>query len=133
MGPHKGEAYNVRAMVMIQKSHLDSANTYINLAMALEPENPHFINNRGYVRLLLGHLDEALVDINTSISMDRDNAWAIRNKGIYHKILGNNREALRLLSQSLNMDSFVEDAHYLTFMIGIIVSPTIPELLIMKI
>ncbi len=97
------EAFNLKALLLIESNQLELAEEQINQALQLS-SNSFFYNNRGYIRLLHGKLDEGLKDINQSLLMNDENAWAYRNKGYYFYLKGEYGEAIELLIKSIELD-----------------------------
>jgi tetratricopeptide (TPR) repeat protein len=81
---------------------------YIETALAEEPLQPYYINNRGYIHLLRQEYDLARDDIDRSITLDPQNAWAYRNKGRWYHSQGNYQEAIQLYLQALQNDTFIQ-------------------------
>ncbi|MBV6645205.1 MAG: tetratricopeptide repeat protein [Cyclobacteriaceae bacterium] len=83
----------------------------ITLALAKDPENPYFLNNRGFVYLVMDSLNAALKDINNSILKDPSNMWAYRNKGLYHLKKKEYDEAARLLTKAAKSDVIFDEIY----------------------
>ena len=97
------EAYNLKALLLIESNELELAEAQISKALRLN-SNSFFYNNRGYIRLLQGGLEEGLKDINQSLLMNDDNAWAYRNKGYYFYLTEQYDEAVDFLEKSIALD-----------------------------
>ena len=110
-GKEQANAYNALALLAAEADSLDAALAYIETALAEEPLQPYFLNNRGYIHLLRGENDLAKEDIDKSITIDTENAWALRNKGRWYHLQGNDEEAIRLYLQALKMDTFIQKIH----------------------
>ena len=104
------EALNLKAMLLVERNLMDSAELVINEAIKLI-SNPFFYNNRGYIRLLNGDLDEGIKDINHSLLMETNNSWAYRNKGYYYFLIKEYKQAINLLNTSLEMDPKTKKSH----------------------
>lgn len=113
INPKEGNAYNGLALIAQKEGNLTEALDYLEKALALEPDQPYFLNNRGYIRLLSRDTVKGVEDIDLSISLDAGNAWSYRNKGWYYYMTGQYREALTLLQQASQMDPFTEHVFYM--------------------
>jgi len=107
-GQQLGNVYNGLALVAAESDSLGLAMSYIEKALAEEPLQPYFLNNRGFIHLLRNESELAREDIDRSITIDPSNAWAYRNKARYYHTQGDYDEAIRLYEQALNMDTFVQ-------------------------
>src|SRR5688572_31673212 len=102
---------NVLVMIDIEQERYAAALEWLAQALAVEPGNAYFLNNRGYVYLMTGHAGQALEDINRSITIDPYNGWAYRNKGIYYLNARRYAEALEELKQAENLDPLIDNLY----------------------
>ncbi|MEJ2006517.1 MAG: tetratricopeptide repeat protein, partial [Cyclobacteriaceae bacterium] len=108
IGIQMGNVYNGLALVAAESDSLDRAIAMIERALAEEPLQPYFLNNRGFIHLLRGEYELAREDIDRSITLDPANAWAYRNKARYYHLQGEYEEAIRLYEQALSTNTFIQ-------------------------
>ena len=101
-------AYNAMAMADIAQEKYDDARQQLSKALALQPNDPFFLNNRGYIALVTGDVEGGRKDIDQSIGTDPYNGWAYRNKGIYYLKTHQEKDAIRLFKQAEEMDPFID-------------------------
>lgn len=104
--------YNLLSLIESKKGDYAKAMDWITQALALEPGNAYFLNNRGYLYLETGQPDKALSDIDKSIGEDPYNAWAYRNKGLYYLKVKDYVSAIRLLEKTISMDEKIEKGYF---------------------
>jgi tetratricopeptide (TPR) repeat protein len=98
-------------MIEAELGNYDKALFWVNKAIALQPNDAYFLNNRGYIYLLRDEIKKGEEDINKSMATEPYNAWAHRNKGIFYLKMRNFTSAIRLLKQAIEMDPYVEKVY----------------------
>lgn len=80
--PDPGDAYEVLAMCHRSLEDRETALEYIEQALALEPDNPSFLNNYGVILAESGRIGEAVAQWKRVLEIDADNASARKNLSV---------------------------------------------------
>jgi tetratricopeptide (TPR) repeat protein len=80
--PDRGDAYEVLAMCHRSLEDRETALVYIEKALALEPDNPSFLNNYGVILAESGRIGEAVAQWKRVLEIDADNASARKNLSV---------------------------------------------------
>jgi tetratricopeptide (TPR) repeat protein len=103
--PDYADAHNYLAYMHAERGvKLEMAYDHIGVALAVEPENPAFLDTRGWIYYQMGRYEEALVDIEAAIALMPDDPTIADHLGDIHLKLGNPAEALHWWKVSLAAD-----------------------------
>lgn len=86
----------------------DTAISWFNKAIALDPFWDFPLNNRGYCYLQQGRFDDAFPDLFSSYQMNPENSYSLRNLGAYYLQAGNYTKALGYLEGAAKADPETE-------------------------
>lgn len=111
LNPKNAHAYNALSQLAANREEYQESLLWLEKTLALESDNPYFINNLGFTYLMLDSLEMGLSFVNQSILIEGDNPWAFRNKGIFYLKSGRPQVALKYFQQVLESKEFVDEIH----------------------
>lgn len=93
--PDYADAHNYLAYMNAERGvMLEEAYDHVGVALAVEPDNPAFIDTRGWIYFKQGKFEEALADIQRAVDLLPDDETITEHLGDIHLALGNEEEAV---------------------------------------
>ena len=103
---------NKQADVAESKGDFDSAISYRNAVLQIDPKNYRAYVNRGNDYRAKGNNDKALEDYSTAIEIDPKLAVAYVNRGAVYHVEGNDDKALQDCDEAIHIDPKLAAAYF---------------------
>jgi len=103
--PDHADAHNYLAYMNAERGvRLDAAMDHVAVALAVEPENPAYIDTRGWIYYRLGDYTNALADIARAFELMPNDPTIADHLGDIYMKLDNHEEARTYWEKSLNFE-----------------------------
>ena len=110
-GQYQAEALHQLGVIAYQREQFGRAFELINKAIAVNPRNAAFYNNRGLALHAIKELDLAIADFDKAIALKSDYAHAYNNRGNSLKELKKLDAALADYDKAISLKADYTDAH----------------------
>lgn len=102
--PMTAEDYFEKGLLRYRKAQFESAESYFNRAVELNPNYALALSYRGVNRLRLHHRDRAVDDCRLALEMDPDNPEILFHNAVLLIRAGENQKGLEILSRAVELD-----------------------------
>lgn len=103
--PKHASALNYLGYMFAERGvNLAEAEKLIAKALAIEPDNPYFIDSMGWVYFMSGRMDKAVVELERAVNLMPDDPTLRDHLGDAYRAQGQHRKALEQWRQALRLE-----------------------------